>query len=53
MESGEVNGQEAAQHRGIIRMLHEAEVDASIGMSVVQAVRKLAFTVQTYYSWRR
>ena len=37
----------------IIRMLREAEVDVSKGTTVVQAVRKLGITEQTYYRWRR
>jgi len=37
----------------IIRMLREAEVDASRGMTMVQAIRKQGITEQTYYRWRR
>lgn len=37
----------------IIRMLREAEVEVAKGTTVVQAVRKLGITEQTYYHWRR
>jgi len=37
----------------IIRMLREAEVDVSRGMTMVQAIRKQGITEQTYYRWRR
>ena len=37
----------------IIRKLREAEVEISKGSTVIQAVRKLGVTEQTYYRWRR
>lgn len=37
----------------IISKLREAEVDISQGATVVQVVRKLGVTEQTYYRWRR
>lgn len=37
----------------IISKLREAEVEISQGATVVQVVRKLGVTEQTYYRWRR
>ena len=37
----------------IIRKLREAEVEISKGATVIQTVRKLGVTEQTYYRWRR
>lgn len=37
----------------IISKLREAEVEISQGATVVQVIRKLGVTEQTYYRWRR
>jgi len=37
----------------IISKLREAEVEISQGATVVQVVRKLGVTEQTYYLWQR
>jgi len=37
----------------IISKLREAEVEISLGATVVHVIRKLGVTEQTYYRWRR
>jgi transposase-like protein len=37
----------------IITMLREAEVLVSQGSTVIEAVRKLSISEQTYYRWRK
>ncbi len=37
----------------IVRMLREAEVELSMGMTVKQVSRKLGINEQTYYRWRK
>ena len=37
----------------IVRMLREAEVELSKGLSVKEVAKKLAITEQTYYRWRK
>ena len=37
----------------IVRMLREAEVELSRGLSVKEVAKKLAITEQTYYRWRK
>ena len=37
----------------IVRMLREAEVELSSGLSVSQVAKKLGITEQTYYRWRK
>jgi len=37
----------------IVRMLREAEVELSSGLTVHQVSKKLGITEQTYYRWRK
>ncbi len=37
----------------IVRMLREAEVELSRGLSVKEVAKKLTITEQTYYRWRK
>ena len=37
----------------IVRVLREAEVELSSGLSVSQVAKKLGITDQTYYRWRK
>ena len=37
----------------IVRMLREAEVELSAGMTVKQVAKKLGINEQTYYRWRK
>jgi putative transposase len=37
----------------IIRLLREAEVFISEGMTAVEAARKIGVSEQTYYRWRK
>jgi len=37
----------------IVRMLREAEVELSGGMTVKQVAKKLGINEQTYYRWRK
>lgn len=37
----------------IVRMLREAEVEISKGMTVAQVSKKLGINEQTYYRWRK
>ena len=41
------------QPEQIIRMLREAEVLLSQGMTIGKAVRQIGVTEQTYYRWRK
>lgn len=37
----------------IVRMLREAEVELSAGLTVKQVAKKLGINEQTYYRWRK
>jgi transposase-like protein len=37
----------------IVRMLREAEVELSTGLTVKQVAKKLGINEQTYYRWRK